>query len=326
MRSNLFAVRSLSLVFVFSLLAALSECTLNRDKMIRLPVRWCVIEGANYAEGKNPGQLASADPFLSTLNYVNRIWGVTAGIWFIPAHSDGIPVISDPATRYGVKGDIEDGLPEARDVAQDCNTIWKKLYPDEEGIIMVAASRVLARGNASNTKGITPSVPPALWVSSVMPWTGERGDDLCGHPRNLTAQDVASTMWTVVQGASINSPTDRVVAHELGHVLMLGHGNGLDDNHDGLEPPQDGPRRFDDYCDPLWLLHDDPSDGYYFAEDELATAPAPNLMGRTASSTTLQPLQVEMARAVAYHIPGAIFLKPRPIFSVTFISKITPTP
>ena len=37
----------------------------------------------------------------------------------------------------------------------------------------------------------------------------------------------------------------KVVAHELGHTLMLGHGNGLDDNADGLLPPTIGIRRFD---------------------------------------------------------------------------------
>ena len=47
------------------------------------------------------------------------------------------------------------------------------------------------------------------------------------------------------------------LAHELGHAMLLGHGNGLDDNHDGLLPPTTGIRRFDGTAIRCWLLAPD---------------------------------------------------------------------
>ena len=42
-----------------------------------------------------------------------------------------------------------------------------------------------------------------------------------------------------------NDPHDRLLAHEAGHVLFLGHGNGIDDDADGRFDGCDGALYFD---------------------------------------------------------------------------------
>src|SRR5262249_49662903 len=97
------------------------------------------------------------------------------------------------------------------------------------------------------------------------------------------------------------------LAHELGHTLLLGHGNGLDDNHDGLQPPLSGARRFDQYCDPLALnpstLDPREDDGTPFTNCVASSS----VMEAHAPCNNLQPLQVDQAREVAKLLPGASF-------------------
>lgn len=93
-----------------------------------------------------------------------------------------------------------------------------------------------------------------------------------------------------------------VLAHELGHNLLLGHGNGLDDDGDGLLPGLAGPRRYDEICDPDWLV---PPRNTDVAEDVGSANPC-SLMQNFACSTTLRPLQVETARGVAGFVPGSV--------------------
>jgi hypothetical protein len=133
---------------------------------------------------------------------------------------------------------------------------------------------------------------------------GQRGEDLCDEPRNLDARDVYELdgdadhpdvgFATIAEPSQFFSPDHhgRVLAHELGHVLALGHGNGLDDNHDGIEPGQPGARRFDEYCDPLGT-DEDPAD-----------QPCTSLMEDGAPCEPLTALQVEMATAAAAVMPG----------------------
>jgi len=102
--------------------------------------------------------------------------------------------------------------------------------------------------------------------------------------------------------------------HELGHNLFLGHGNGLDDNQDGRPAGRPGPRRYDEYCDPAWLL---PPGNQLVAED-LATDfvdcdRTGSVMVRYATCPNLQPLQVETARRVARLMPGFVDGTPRSV-------------
>jgi hypothetical protein len=100
-----------------------------------------------------------------------------------------------------------------------------------------------------------------------------------------------------------NAPFEpvKVLAHEIGHTLMLAHGNGLDDNSDELLPPAAGIRRFDEYCDFLGLTEDPNT----FTSCEASSS---LLVGNSCKN--LRPLQREMARAVGKLVPGAVLPDP----------------
>lgn len=285
------------------------EFLLFHDDFIAVPVRWCAIEGSPQAQGQAPGETVAGRPLLNLLQRVNdEIWTPAAHIVFRSAIAPGIPVIADPAPPEDGSeqlGDVDGGFlalePQMAQMA--CEQAWAALAPEQRGLILVNVRRFV---NAGLLKGVAPGPNLALYVDSRKPGTGERGDDLCGQPRNLLVGDVTHE-YVAVADISLENDS-KILAHELGHALFLGHGNGLDDNHDGLEPPQPGPRRYDEYCDPLWLA---PPENTQVAEDQLTPftncADSSSLMNLSGSCPNLRPLQAETARAVAKLVPGALF-------------------
>jgi hypothetical protein len=311
------------ITLALGLLASASACSFQSPNagLIRVPIRWCIVEGSKFAEDKLPGQDASSAPLFTTLNYVNGVWQ-QANILFFPAENARIPVIADPDPRFGPRGSIDVSYmnPEPKEAADECRDVWQMLYPQDNGLILVATQSLLRGGEFAGDLAATPAPPRTLWVKSQLPGTGARSDDLCGWPRHLTKADSETTDWSVLSDLIINLPGDYKVAHELGHQLMLPHGNGLDDNHDGFLPPQQGPRRFDEYCDPDGMMAPD----YTRVTEDLLTpaqgcATTSSLMGRNAACSALQPLQVELARDVARLVPGAI--PPTPISSTPLASS-----
>jgi hypothetical protein len=284
--------------------------------LVQVPVRWCVVEGSPQAEGKKTGATVGGAKLLSLLQKVNdQIWVPEAHISFWSPISSGIPVIKDPSYTGGpgnYLGDI-DALWhfESGDAMEECKQAWASRYPGQTGTILINV-RLLT--NAGPVLGHSPGAQRELWV------TGQRGDDLCGQPRYLTVADVTSQYVAVVDQAyfgcgtcgytpgvwSISGEPAQVLAHELGHTLLLGHGNGLDDNHDGTEPPNNGPRRYDEYCDPLGtnastgIPKEESMTPYTTCKDSRSL-----MHPSTSGCTNLQPLQVEQARAVAKLVPGA---------------------
>jgi hypothetical protein len=113
---------------------------------------------------------------------------------------------------------------------------------------------------------------------------------------------LANRTWT-------SPKPERLLAHELGHNLYLGHGNGLDDDGDGRPAFATGRRRYDQYCDPDWLLAPQNID---VAED-VGSATHCSLMQAAACSSDVRPLQAETARGVARYMPGFIDGTPRPV-------------
>ena len=57
--------------------------------------------------------------------------------------------------------------------------------------------------------------------------------NLCSNPAAVTSAQGGSIVVVDFSGTSTAATDARLVAHELGHVLRLGHGNGLDDDGDG---------------------------------------------------------------------------------------------
>jgi YVTN family beta-propeller protein len=281
--------------------------------LIIVPVRWCAIEGSDAA-AKMPvpsGQMwvqgnSTTDLILLDLlrSASDKIWMASARIAFRSANAQHLPIIADPSPpvdRRQELGDIEIGLArtEQREAVQRCSAAWADLYPEQRGIIAVNVRQYI---DSILTLGQSPAPDLSLWVNGV------RGADLCAWPRHLLVSDVTPEWLTVkdqrMQTLFGNALAFETLAHELGHCLLLGHGNGLDDNHDGGLPPLPGPRRYDQYCDRLGENEDTTTGAS--CDDFLS------LMTSGAPCSNLRPLQIEAARDAAVLIPGAISKLPDP--------------
>jgi hypothetical protein len=254
---------------------------------------------------------------LSTLRAVNdEIWYPAAQVAFSTA-TDSIPVIADPSPPGGGSGSLGDLevaflSNEANRAATACTQAWAELQPGRPGLPVVNARKFI---NSGAIEGVSPGPATALYVASRNPLSGRRGDDLCGAPQRLTPADIGTPFVVMPDQGFLTRPT-LVLAHELGHNLFLGHGNGLDDNGDGTRAGRPGPKRYDEYCDAGWLA---PPMNLDVAEDlgtRLVSCEASSsLMNRFASCTNLRPLQTETARGVARLHPGAVDGTEQPVLA-----------
>lgn len=279
------------------------------NDVIQVPMRWCAVEGSPQASGRSPGELVSADGILDSMRDTNlSITLPEALVLLVPADApNGIPVVPDPNTEGHGLGDIAvAGLSaELTEVWGSCEQAWANLYPEQTGIVAVNANVIIGAG--VDTGGAAPSVPKALWVASPIQFTGQRGDDLCGSPRNITPADVLPMLKVIVYdpelfGSAYTKESlhpEKVLAHEVGHALMLPHGNGLDDDGDGLLPPDPGERRFDEYCDAQGENEDQP----FVSCEETGSL----MLGNQCRA--IRPLQDELLRAVAKLVPGSVFFE-----------------
>ena len=290
---------------------------------IFLTLRWCVMEGSSEADGISPGDIVTtyrADG--DALARANEVWGTTnVGFVSTVAQSGttkGVPVIGDPdnyqSSGEGI-GDIDapGGDPfESLQAAFACHRAWRRANSEAKGPVVVTVRRF---GHAGLTLAGSSQPAFALWAKGAHPLGGGRGDDSCGEPRDLLPEDVfeidgssathIDVGWLVIAQPDQFRNLDqrsRALAHELGHVLFLGHGNGLDDNRDGEEAGVPGPRRYDQYCDPLGSTVVDEQE--IPREDLDSTPNCGSLMGPTAGCSLITELQVEQARATASVMPG----------------------
>ncbi|MEJ7733769.1 MAG: hypothetical protein WKG00_31810 [Polyangiaceae bacterium] len=160
--------------------------------LVQIPVRWCAVEGSAQAEDKEPGELVDGDKLIALLARVgDEITLPGMHVVFRPASAPGgIPVIADPSPNNDQLGDLAIsflGLGEAGTAMALCEQAWDEHYPGQRGTIMVNGRQLLAAGVLG---GVAPAAPVGLWVASSQQGSGQRGDDLCGHPRQLTAGDV----------------------------------------------------------------------------------------------------------------------------------------
>jgi hypothetical protein len=249
---------------------------------------------------------ASVDQHVTDLiEQVNSIWVAGANIAFFsvpPQSNDGrIPIIEDPLTAPGESGDLEqeEGTPslsyEVGLAVDECNQAWTKdLGANPPGIPIVLARGFVNPAGTYDTVMVGAEDP----LSGVYMRAAQEGRDLCSRSRTVLAEDVAGRSVVVqtrpkdVHGQLVWNDIPvlaLVVAHELGHSLLLQHGDGRDN---------DGNGRFDYGCDTPEFNQFDLVAPY---DQRTIMDPYTN-----PDWTRITPLQAQLARAAAAVTPGTI--------------------
>jgi hypothetical protein len=265
-------------------------CTNPRTQIrIPVPIRACVVKGGPWTTS---GSAFGASGFVSeTMDQVNAIWNA-AGIAFLalpdPRVIDdpqppGMALDVPPFVAKGMPGDIrvDDmrgfGSDEAQAVVEECDEAWN---PGVARDAQPGFTVVFVRELIWTDGGPTPQGGYSADLSSVY---RNRPQDLCHEPYNIVRADVAGR-WSIIETFDRNfggrPPNfDAIAAHELGHDLLLRHGDGVDNDQNGV---------WDEFCDP------DEMDGGSSLMDVFP-----------GNSTTVGLSQRRLARAAALVVPTA---------------------
>jgi hypothetical protein len=325
----------------FALLLVVSPRAAEAGNFIKVPVRWCAVDGSPAVV--NPGGAGEADT--STVLWrrheraSDRTWKPGAEITFrsgmIKAikYMASLPVIADPCPPTTVpvcQGGDADGLSCTPDIAGEdpavcgagvscatqacpCNScvgeLGDALDPGVDGqerqlledACRAAWDALEVQFNQSLTGPVVVNIRefvnqfgfmatlagraagPALDANSMDP------ADICNTPP-INIVGTNGTGYAVVNdNQRITDPDELVVAHELGHVLWLRHGNGLDDDGDNRYDPDGLGLGFN--CDPEESGLNEP-----------ATLMHPN--GLSVNKTITNPQRLT-AREIADVMPGA---------------------
>ena len=292
---------------VFTILAVVLATIIagcdNNSMLITLVVRVCALQGSDLAnEIEYDRNMAVRDEF-QTIN--KNIWN-QAQIDFLACCQD-IPVVRDPfpdtsslvsvsralgSAALSPAGKIGD---EMYMEAGECATAWaaKKTVSgkgiDYGPVVVYVHDITMDVGAPTNINGLTTDMPNS-------------NSKLCVEPRQLTSKDVSPRFSFVIEPSGFSGGpdpesfhvgrSDVALAHELGHQLLLAHGDGLDAQGNAAPPSGPGPRLFDDTCDP----------GERVYGDSLmdTTQYGPN------ASTKLTQYQIELAREAASVWPGHV--------------------
>jgi hypothetical protein len=295
-----------SYIIAFLIMAMNTGCEIKSgEEPYFFLIRTCVVEGSRWAGSTQAGGEINRNTIFSYfLGQVSPIWA-QAHFVFVPVVSEGngnIPVIADPEDVFdpGAISGQQSFNAEASEAAFECKQAWEARGVSQ-GIVVVFA-RYLIPEQLGYVYGVT----EAMHLELIEP-NGSRSADLCSTPRKLQASDLPT--WVIVTEPGCKSfelacsdfastRAHEALAHELGHVLLLGHGNGKDDAPStGTVPPAAGPRPYDEYCDP--------------GENDTALPCADTgLMNSVAGCTGLTELQIETARNAAEACSGGDYTCP----------------
>ena len=277
--------RTLRGAVIMGLAASLWAC--GAGGQVTIPVRACVLSETELASASESDR---NDAVVGLFSEANKIWS-QAAISFLACCQD-IPVITDPVRSPDMPGVIERGIQESEEMktARDaCAAAWAGKVAlttgtgFTDGPIVIFVRDIFGPNKTTIVdRGIT-----------VIAFPGK----LCVAPRSLNASDVQDAYVFLLEPASLRPSLKEgdpvhLLAHELGHTLLLFHGDGEDNDHDGLEPPNPGQRLFDAKCDSTEPRSDDDPGSLM------------NEAGHT--STELKPLQIELAREAAQVWPGRV--------------------
>jgi hypothetical protein len=219
----------------------------------------------------------------------------TVGAGFLPVIPDPMPPGPDASVNGpGDLGDISlDGLAsELASAVASCRDRW--------GIMGTPGTPLLIVRRFVNSSGTPVQEAGESRGPQVILGSSAGTARLCTVPRSLSATDMQDGFSALKEPASFGAlaPWTWVfLAHELGHSLLLSHGDGLDNDANGSPLGTSGPRLFDEGCD----------SAEFRAFDNAPGAPPASLMAPVPPvSHLITPLQRELARDAAIHAPGAI--------------------
>src|SRR5215216_1137303 len=294
----------------------------------QIPLRWCALKGTKAVT--DPGFFGAPNTTSvllgRQLRASNQIWTPRAKITFrspfpadVPPSAATFPVIDDPrppaaglgstleseqGTGPGQHGDIL--LPDSpvaaaefEEARAECEEEWDHMaQPPPAGLgismkgpIALNFGRFVdASGNPTSVGGL--GLPPTSHTitgaidPNFPPWCETPPDRVTAVEGAFMSVVDFSAVGDIVRDA-------QVVGHELGHVLELGHGDGVDN---------DGDIKYDGFCD-----RGPPAMG---GEDGLnggggGTNPPPTIMHPSGISNDVTALQRGTSRGIAKVTPGS---------------------
>lgn len=200
-----------------------------------VPLRWCACLGSPaVANPAGAGEVNTVDVLWRRHERASdRTWIPGAGITFrsamtqAVANSSGFPLIPDGGGP-GVQGDVLDPNIDASEMnalVAKCVAKWDSLAAANgttlPGPVALNINRFV------NSSGQPVTLRGRGWMSF-----NTNGGDYCRMPSVLTSTHDQAVV--VADNQTFPDPDELLLAHELGHMLGCDHGNGLDDNMNGV--------------------------------------------------------------------------------------------